>query len=359
MGSKGKCVYFLVQGIKNILATRKGTKQGLPNAQKRIVLAKRFAYQRLPKGGVPPSWALSTPQGFCPLTEFSYATKKLVMPHNQNTTAQFPCGLVQPHGSFRFSQDALLLAAFASLFWQEKAKPARAPKNQQEPAPAQPPSPLLLDIGTGCGVVALRHLLHFPAARAMGLECQPELLQAATENAHTLGVGERFVPLLANAHDFLPLPQGQPLPPIAHCCALVVANPPYRLHGHGRIPPSPLREKALFGTQGTVPAFCHVAALALQEQGVFCVVFPAAGFARLQGALHGAGLHVSHTLQVHSRAGEPAKLVLVAAGKEHAETVTRLPDLVVHQGAGKESCLTPAVLAFCPELGGKETRLLP
>ena len=271
------------------------------------------------------------------------------MPHNQYTTTQFPCGLVQPPGSFRFSQDALLLAAFASLFWQEGQAPVKAREHGQGPEP--PPHPLmLLDIGTGCGVVALRHLLHFPAAHAMGLDCQPELLEAARENACALGLEGRFTPFLGNVHDFFPLPQGQAAPVFAQRCALVVANPPYRLYGHGRTPAFPLREKALFGTEGTVPAFCQVAALALQEKGVFCAVFPAVGFARLQGALHGAGLGITHTLQVHSRAGEPAQLVLVAAEKLSQGTITRLPHLVVHQGTGKESQLTEAVLAFCQEL---------
>lgn len=275
------------------------------------------------------------------------------MPHSKCTTTQFPCGLVQPRGSFRFSQDALLLAAFASLFWQEG--PAHAAVGREEPQP-----PLLLDIGTGCGVVALRHLLHFPAAHAMGFELQPELLEAAVANAHALGVGSRFVPLLGNVHDFYTQAQGQPQPMFAQSCALVVANPPYRLYGHGRIPASPLREKALFGSESTLPAFCQVAALALNETSVFCVVFPAAGFARLQGALHGAGLGITHTLQVHSRAREPAQLVLVAATRAAAGSAalafaggkepTRLPDLVVHEGTGKESRLTEAVLAFCPEL---------
>ena len=272
------------------------------------------------------------------------------MPHNQYTTSQFPCGLVQPPGSFRFSQDALLLAAFASLFWQETPKPAQPSGGKGGPTP--PPS-MLLDIGTGCGVVALRHLLHFPAAHAMGLEYQPELLEAARGNACALGLGERFTPVLGNVHDFCPLPQGQAAPAFAQRCALVVANPPYRLYGHGRIPASPLREKALFGTEYTLPAFCQVAALALQDKGVFCVVFPAAGLARLQGALHGAGLGITHTMQVHSRAGEPAQLVLVAAEICSQGTITRLPHLAVHQGTGAESCLTEAVLAFCPELAGK------
>ncbi|WP_051257990.1 SAM-dependent methyltransferase [Desulfovibrio cuneatus] len=287
------------------------------------------------------------------------------MPHNQYAKAQFPCGLAQPQGSFRFSQDALLLAAFASLFWREGAEPAQADEGGEGPVVQPPRSPLLLDIGTGCGVVALRHLLHFPAAHAMGLEFQPELLEAAVANAHTLGVGERFVPLLGNVHDFSPLSPGHPLPEFAQSCALVVANPPYRLYGHGRIPASPLREKALFGTEGTLPAFCQVAAMALQQEGVLCVVFPAAGLARLQGALHGAGLGITHTMHVYSRAGEPAQLVLVAAtkgaggvgpassagtGGSGGTALTRLPDLVVHQGTGRESCLTKAVLAFCPEL---------
>ena len=278
------------------------------------------------------------------------------MPQPQHTTAQFPCGLVQPVGSFRFSQDALLLAAFAGQFWQEGVKPTQQKVTVGEAMEQAAHASLLLDIGTGCGVVALRHLLCFPAAHAMGFEYQPELLAAAVENAHALGVGGRFVPLLGNVQDFCSFPQGQPPPVFASRCSMVVANPPYRLYGHGRIPPSPLREKALFGTEHTVPAFCQVAALALQEHGIFCVVFPASGFSRLKAALHGAGLAITHFMFVHSRAEEPAQLVLVAAGKQAVEKFTQLPALVVHQGRGKESQLTKAVLAFCPELRGNRQR---
>ena len=82
----------------------------------------------------------------------------------------FPRGLTQPQESFRFSMDALLLSSFV-----------KTKKNSH-----------LLDIGTGCGVIALGLLLSNPEITALGLDIDEDLIASAVKNAAMLGFENNF-----------------------------------------------------------------------------------------------------------------------------------------------------------------------
>ena len=90
------------------------------------------------------------------------------MPHCMTVfeaRSYFPRGLLQPPGSYRFAADSLPLAAFPGLG--ENGK--------------------LLDIGTGCGVVALAALRQGLCAEAWGVEREPAPVTAAREKARSRG----------------------------------------------------------------------------------------------------------------------------------------------------------------------------
>lgn len=53
-------------------------------------------------------------------------------------------------------------------------------------------APLLLDLGTGSGCVAIAILVHAPKARAVATDLSDEALSAARENAHRHGVFDRI-----------------------------------------------------------------------------------------------------------------------------------------------------------------------
>src|SRR5262245_2067426 len=74
-----------------------------------------------------------------------------------------------PHG-YRFALEAFLLADFVS-------------------ATATDP---LIDLGTGCGVVALLLARRFPHARLVGLELQRSLVVLAQQNVACNGLGRRI-----------------------------------------------------------------------------------------------------------------------------------------------------------------------
>jgi len=80
-----------------------------------------------------------------------------------------------------------------------------------------PPRPLLLDIGTGSGCLAVTLAAELPGARAMATDLSPGALAVAAGNARRHGVGDRVDPLASDLAAALDLAR----------FALVVSNPPY------------------------------------------------------------------------------------------------------------------------------------
>jgi release factor glutamine methyltransferase len=79
------------------------------------------------------------------------------------------------------------------------------------------PSPLVLDIGTGTGCVAVALASRLPKARLVAVDISPEALAVARENARRLGFAER-----------VEFRQGDLLAPVSDLRPdLIVSNPPY------------------------------------------------------------------------------------------------------------------------------------
>ena len=227
-------------------------------------------------------------------------------PEESCTMAEtFPAGLEQPEGSFRFSSDALLLADFAL----------------ECPLPVDA---LFADLGTGCGVVALGVLRRRPQWRGAGLEIQPELAASAERNAAGLGLSERFRAVVGSVAENASLRRlrtafedgsgGKHEETAVPLFDAVFCNPPWRREGAGRIPPSPMRRTALFGTDDTFPAFFSAADAVLKNGGRFMLVSGAERTADVLAALP-ARLHAEHLRFVFTRRDAPAAFVLLAARK--------------------------------------------
>ena len=235
-----------------------------------------------------------------------------------------PCGLIQPEGSFCFSADALLLAAFA---FGEGARRAA-------------------DLGTGCGVVAFGLALRFPELVCVGIDKESALVEAARANARALGLDGRTDFLQGDVADTdLPARLGH------KSCDLVTANPPYHIAGTGRRIPSPIRKKALEAPQSALGDFVRAAACLLRHHGRFACVFASARLADLFVALRSARLEPRRPRCVHPRPGTRAGLVLVEARKNAQPDLVIEAPLTLHAGARGQS-FSPEALAFCPWLGG-------
>ena len=80
------------------------------------------------------------------------------------------------------------------------------------------PPAMILDLGTGCGAIALGLAHHYPEAKVTAVDSSEEALALARENAAACGLTERVTLLRSNWFDGLPSEARYDL---------IVANPPY------------------------------------------------------------------------------------------------------------------------------------
>lgn len=214
--------------------------------------------------------------------------------------ARFPRGLVQPEQGFRFSRDALLLADFAAGL-------------------DLPPAAAAVDLGAGCGVAGLGLLLRRPdLGRVVGVERDAFQVKAARLNIRRLGLSDRCsvvagdlkrTATLRAARAALPAP-----PEDGASFHLALCNPPWRLEGAGRTPPSPTRRAALFGDETTFPLFLGAADRLLAFQGALALVCGAERLPDVLAALP-PRLRPVRLRFVHGRTGKAAAFFLLEARK--------------------------------------------
>ena len=219
--------------------------------------------------------------------------------------------LRQPRRGYRFSVDAVLLAHFAR------------PK----------PGAHALDLGCGCGVVALIVAYREPDCRVTALEIQPDLARLAGENAAENGMAGRVRALAGDLRSMRAL--AGVLPPGS--CDLVLCNPPYYQQGRGRISPEAGIAEARHDFSASLADCIRAAAWALKNRGRAAFIFPAEGQAALQAELMAAGLAPKRLRPVYSYPeAERACLALVEAVKLGGEGCELLPPFYLYERPGGE-----------------------
>lgn len=234
----------------------------------------------------------------------------------------FPRGLKQPVTGFRFSMDALLLAAFAPLG-----------------------AGHVVDLGCGCGVVGFGWMLRGGEGAVTGLDLNPEMLDCAAANAAALGFDERYALVHADVAAVRSNPDLSP-----ESCELVLCNPPYRDPGTGRRPPDAGRDSARFTAAAPIAAFVEAAGYLLKNRKRACFIGLPERLPDLFVDMAANRLTPKRLMLVHSRADEPARLALVEAVKNGGPGLAVEAPLVLYRGEGEASRLTEQALAFCPAL---------
>jgi tRNA1Val (adenine37-N6)-methyltransferase len=223
--------------------------------------------------------------------------------------------VIQPRCGYRFSADAVLLAHFAR------------PK----------PSERVLELGTGCGVVAMiLALLHKPR-EVVALELQPAMARRAERNCMLNGLDTISVvcgDLRARAIAGL----------AQQSFDWVIANPPYRMMNCGRSSPNISRRIARSEHTATATDFIRAAARYARYGGRVAIVFAANRCAELLTVLRIHRLEPKRIRMVHPRAGLPAATVLVEARKGGGVEVLVEPPLVLYREKGTYTEEAQAIL---------------
>lgn len=222
--------------------------------------------------------------------------------------------LLQPRRGYRFNLDAVLLAGFAA-----KAVAADRPVD-------------VVDLGTGCGVVALLVAAWRPNARVQAVEVQPAMAALARRNAQLNGL-----PVEVVEADWRAVPD-------TLRADLVVSNPPYFPPARGRPPVDEGRAAARFESHGDVSSLANSAARRLKPGGAVRLVHAASRTADVLDAFRAVRLLPTVMRFVHPRASEAANTVLIELRRDSRRPLVVEPPLVVHASAGRE--YSPEVAAL-------------
>lgn len=214
---------------------------------------------------------------------------------------------LRQHGrGYRYSIDAVILAS------------AVHPK----------PGETVVDLGTGCGVIALILALRHPEVRIWGVELQAELSALAQENVRENDLAARVTVVCADMRELPPARVGGPVD-------RVVSNPPYRPRGAGRLNPDPQRALARHEIAVRLPEVVRAAARLLKTGGRFTTIYTAGRTAELLSHMRAERIEPKRLRGIHSAQGQDARLVLVEGIRAGGPGMVISPPLIVYGADGR------------------------
>lgn len=219
-------------------------------------------------------------------------------PHEQLDTFQGGrLRIIQSRQGYRFSMDALLLSGFVTV---KKGD-------------------LVVDLGTGCGIVLLMLLLERSDCRGVGLEIQEHLVSQAWRNARINGFQDRMAVVLGDLRR----------PPFSRgCCDVVVCNPPYRRKDSGRINPDRERAVARHEILASLDEILASARGLVRGKGRLAMIYPAVRLSDLMTRMQKHGFEPKRVQIVYPSLQSEAKLALVEATAGGRSGVRILPPLL-------------------------------
>jgi tRNA1Val (adenine37-N6)-methyltransferase len=224
--------------------------------------------------------------------------------------------LKQHAQGYRFSIDAVLLASFVRL------------RSGQS----------VVDLGTGCGIIALILGYRFPRVCFQAVEIQADLAALAEENIRLNRMTDRVSVLQADVRRLT-------LDAIAGPADVVLANPPYRRSRSGRVNPDEQRAVARHEIRMTLADLIQAAARLLKVGGRFATIYPAERLSELVCQMAAARIEPKRLRAVQSGALTAAKLILIEGVKGGRKGLRLEPPLVLYGGDGRYGAEVQAMLA--------------
>jgi tRNA1Val (adenine37-N6)-methyltransferase len=213
--------------------------------------------------------------------------------------------IIQPERGYRFSIDSVLLAGLTRTHEGDR----------------------VVDLGTGCGVVALILALQRPVARITGIEIQRSLVSMARRNVLINGLSH----LVSIVHqDLRKVDKGV----VEEPANLVVTNPPYRELQSGRLNPDREKARARHELSANLRDVVRVAGTLLPHKGRLALVYPARRLPHLLSEANRGGFAPRRLTVIHSSLNSEAKLVHLESIKGGGEELLVSKPFAIYQEDG-------------------------
>ena len=190
----------------------------------------------------------------------------------------------------------------------------------------------VLDVGTGCGVIALMVAQRNADARILAIDIDPASVNEAQENFDASPWADR---LQVCREDFNDLTDDEGFD-------LIVTNPPY--YNEDVLPPDAVRSAARHTHALSFEQLMQGAARLLTPTGSIALITPVEARDAVTTAATFAGLHLSRLTTVHSSEGKQPKRLLWQWSKQRC-TIQR-DSLILHQKGG---AFTPQYTELCKD----------
>lgn len=221
------------------------------------------------------------------------------MSDEQNMTLDelklFDLQLFQPRHGYRYALDPLLLARFCA-----KVKPGGS----------------IIDLGAGCGIIALVLARINPDASVVAVENNPEMVVLVERNILHNNLGGR---VSVHAEDVINLRKSYP----HSTFDLVVSNPPFRTPESGKVSPLAGRESARHETTAGLADFLAAAKYLVKPTGRICFIQLPSRLPEFMALASEMKLSVLRLRMIHGKAESPATMFMaeLAKGRRSAPVV--------------------------------------
>jgi tRNA1(Val) A37 N6-methylase TrmN6 len=205
--------------------------------------------------------------------------------------------LIQSKDGYRFSIDAVFLSEFVTIR----------------------PNDVVVDLGTGCGVIPLILGLTRPFGYALGIEIQEALADQAARNVAINGFKGKIEIIRGDIRH----------PPIGDKKAdVVICNPPYRRVKSGRINPDLRRAIARHELLISIDDILRTAVDILKKKGRLAIIYPAERLADILTRMRRFNLEPKRLQISYPDPEASAKLALIEAYPAGRPGMEILPPLI-------------------------------
>ena len=192
------------------------------------------------------------------------------------------------------------------------------------------PGDIVMDIGTGVGIIPLILCHRIPNLCITAVEIQETLALTAREN---IRINQREREITVHHQDIR-----QMLTP-DHLSSqdMVIANPPYRKQHHGRLNPQAQKAIARHELALNLDTLVKCASKLLKPQGIFHTIYPVQRLPELLAALTREAVNPDTLRFIHPRKTENAKLFMISATKGQNNELSILPPLYLHTAGNRQT----------------------